>query len=275
MDARTGKKIRLGRLFDRSSGHCLIVAYSHGVLLGPHPGMSGLTEMQQTSQALSRAQGLMVTPGMVSRLEAAFIGRERPSLIVQIDYQGFSRHTLACEESSTAEMARIEDVVAAGADGVMTYLYMGFQDPGRERMEIERNSRFARACERWGLVLMIEPRSAREKRVPSDKTDPEVLGFMCRVAAELGADIVKCIHPRSLENSQAIIQGCPAPVLVAGGARAEKSEDAYERARVAMQAGAAGLVYGRNIYEAADPAAELEKYLEIVHRTPISSPAQA
>lgn len=275
MDARTGKKIRLGRLFDRSSGHCLIVAYSHGVLLGPHPGMSGLTEMQQTSQALSRAQGLMVTPGMVSRLEAAFIGRERPSLIVQIDYQGFSRHTLACEESSTAEMARIEDVVAAGADGVMTYLYMGFQDPGRERMEIERNSRFARACERWGLVLMIEPRSAREKRVPSDKTDPEVLGFMCRVAAELGADIVKCIHPRSLENLQAIIQGCPAPVLVAGGARAEKSEDAYERARVAMQAGAAGLVYGRNIYEAADPAAELEKYLEIVHRTPISSPAQA
>lgn len=275
MDARTGKKIRLGRLFDRSSGHCLIVAYSHGVLLGPHPGMSGLTEMQQTSQALSRAQGLMVTPGMVSRLEAAFIGRERPSLIVQIDYQGFSRHTLACEESSTAEMARIEDVVAAGADGVMTYLYMGFQDPERERMEIERNSRFARACERWGLALMIEPRSAREKRVPSDKTDPEVLGFMCRVAAELGADIVKCIHPRSLENLQAIIQGCPAPVLVAGGARAEKSEDAYERARVAMQAGAAGLVYGRNIYEAADPAAELEKYLEIVHRTPISSPAQA
>ncbi len=273
MDARTGKKIRLGRLFDRSSGHCLIVAYSHGVLLGPHPGMKDLAEMQRTSQALSRAQGLMVTPGMVSRLEEAFIGKERPSLIVQIDYQGFSRHILEYPEAATAEMARIEDVVAAGADGVMTYLYMGFQDPERERMEVERNARFARACERWGIALMIEPRSAREKRVPSDKTDPQILALMCRVAAELGADIVKCIHPGNLESLQPIIQGCPVPVLVAGGARAEKPEDAYARAHVAMQAGAAGLVYGRNIYEAADPAAELEKYLEIVHRSPISSRA--
>ncbi len=275
MDARTGKKIRLGRLFDRSSGHCLIVAYSHGVLLGPHPGMSGLAEMRETSQALSRAQGLMVTPGMVSRLEEAFIGKERPSLIVQVDYQGFSRHTLEYPEAPTAEMARIEDVVAAGGDGVMSYLYMGFQDPERERVEVERNASFARVCERWGIVLMIEPRSAREKRVPSDKTDPQILGLMCRVAAELGADLVKCIHPGRLESLQTIIHGCPVPVLVAGGARTEKPEDAYERASVAMQAGAAGLVYGRKIYEAADPAAELEKYLEIVHRAPTSFPAQA
>jgi DhnA family fructose-bisphosphate aldolase class Ia len=52
---------------------------------------------------------------------------------------------------------------------------------------------------------------------------------------------------------------------VAGGARAEKREDAYARAESAMRAGAAGLVYGRNIYEAADPAVELERYLKIVH----------
>ncbi len=275
MDARTGKKIRLGRLFDRSSGHCLIVAYSHGVLLGPHPGMSGLAEMQRTSQVLSRAQGLMLTPGMVSRLEEAFIGKEHPSLIVQIDYQGFSRHALEYPEAPTAEMARIEDVVAAGADAAMTYLYLGFQDPERERMEVERNARIARACERWGVALMIEPRSAREKRMPSDKTDPQILALLCRVAAELGADFVKCIHPGSLESLQAIIRGCPVPVLVAGGARTEKPGDAYERARLAMQAGAAGLVYGRNIYEAADPAAELEQYIEIVHRAPLSSPAHA
>lgn len=274
MDARTGKMIRLGRLFDRDSKHSLIVAYSHGVLLGPQPGMRDLAEMQRTSRALSRAQGLMVTPGMVSHLEDAFVGKQRPSLVVQVDYQGFSRHTLEYPEAPTAAMARIEDVVAAGADAVMTYLYMGFQDPGRERMEIERNSRFARACERWGIALMIEPRSAREKRTPSDKTDPDILALMCRVAAELGANIVKCIHPHSLDSLQTIIQGCPVPVLIAGGALAKSPEDAYERARIAMRAGAAGLVYGRNIYEAANPAAELEKYLEIVHGPGVSKPVQ-
>ena len=187
MDARTGKKIRLGRLFDATSARSLIIAYSHGVLLGPHPGMEGFEEMQRTSLALSRAQGLMLTPGMVSRLEDAFVGRDRPSLIVQVDYQGFSRSTLEYAEAPTAAMARIEEVVAAGADGVMTYLYMGFQDPERERREIERNSRFARACEQWGIALMIEPRSAREKQVPTDKTDAQVLALMSRVAAEVWA----------------------------------------------------------------------------------------
>ena len=271
MDSRTGKKIRLGRLFDPASKRCLIVAYSHGILLGPQPGMRSLQDMERVSRSLSRAQGLMVTPGMVSKLEDAFIGRDRPSLIVQVDYQSFSRRTMEYAEAAASEMAQIEEVVAAGADGVMSYLYMGYDDPEREKMEIARNSRFARACEHWGIALMIEPRSAREKRSPSDKTDPEVLGYICRVAAELGADLVKCIHPGNLESLQAVIQGCPVPVLVAGGARAEKPEDAYQRARVAMQAGAAGLVYGRNIYESVDPASELDKYLRIVHVSPAST----
>jgi fructose-bisphosphate aldolase, class I len=272
MDSRTGKKIRLGRLFDSTSKRCVIVAYSHGILLGPQPGMRSLQDMQRVTRSLARAQALMVTPGMVSMLEGAFIGKDKPSLIVQVDYQSFSRHTLEYAEAAATAMAQIEEVAAAGADGVMSYLYMGYADPEREKMEIARNSKFARACERWGIALMIEPRSAREKRSASDKSDPEVLGFTCRVAAELGADLVKCIHPGSLENLEAVIQGCPVPVLVAGGARAEKAEDAYQRAHIAMQAGAAGLVYGRNIYEAADPASELDKYLEIVHGSATSAP---
>jgi class I fructose-bisphosphate aldolase len=234
--------------------------------------MRSLQEMQRVSRALQHAQGLMVTPGMASALEDAFIGKDRPSLIVQVDFQSFSRHTLEYAEAAATEMAQIEDVVAAGADGVMSYLYVGHQDSEREKMEIARNSRFARACERWGIALMIEPRSAREKRSPSDKTDPEILGFACRVAAELGADLVKCIHPGSLETLQKVVQGCTVPVLVAGGARAENADDAYERARIAMQAGAAGLVYGRHIFESADPAAELEKYIHIVHGSPPLTP---
>ena len=60
MDARTGKKIRLGRLFDQQSHRTLIVAYSHGLLMGPRPGMRSLEEMKQMSLHLGRANGLMV-----------------------------------------------------------------------------------------------------------------------------------------------------------------------------------------------------------------------
>jgi fructose-bisphosphate aldolase, class I len=265
MDARTGKKIRLGRLFDRKSHRTLIVAYSHGVLMGPQPGMRSLEEMKQMSLTLGRANGLMVAPGLVTPLEEAFIGQDRPSLMVHLDYQSFSRDILPYGEGATVELAQIEDVVAAGADGVMTYLYMGYEDPEREKMEIARNARLARACEKWGILLMIEPRSAREARLPSDKTDPKILALYCRISAEIGADLVKCIHPGEEEAIRRVMEGCPAPVLVAGGSRAQNSELAYSRAESAIRAGASGLVYGRNIYEAPDPAAELERYLQIVH----------
>jgi class I fructose-bisphosphate aldolase len=265
MDARTGKKIRLGRLFNQRSRKTLIVAYSHGVLMGPRPGMQGLDEMKNISLSLSRANGLMVAPGLVTPLEEAFIGRERPSLIIHLDYQSFSRDIMPYKEGATVEMAQIEDIVAAGADGVMTYLYMGYEDPEREKMEIARNARLARACEKWGVIMMIEPRSAREARNTDDKRDPKILSLYCRVSAEIGADLVKCIHPGNEEALHSVIEGCPAPVLVAGGSRAEKSDQAYARAESAMRSGAAGLVYGRNIYEALDPTAELERYLQIVH----------
>ena len=265
MDARTGKKIRLGRLFDPTSHKSLIVAYSHGVLMGPRPGMKSLSEMRQVTLSLSRANGLMIAPGLVTPLEEAFVGRHRPSLIIHLDYQSFSRDIMPYREGATTEMAQIEEIVAVGADGVMTYLYMGYEDPEREKMEVARNARLARACEKWGIILMIEPRSARERDNAADKTDPQILSLYCRIAAELGADLVKCIHPGNEDALRTVIDGCPAPVLVAGGSRAEKSEQAYVRAESAMRAGAVGLVYGRNIYEASDPAAELEHYLQIVH----------
>ena len=265
MDSRTGKKIRLGRLFNQRSGRSLIVAYSHGVLMGPLPGMVTIEDMRRVTQSVGLADGLMVTPGMLSRLEDAFVGRDRPSLVVHLDYQSFSRDVLPYREGATVELAQIEDVLAAGADAVMTYLYVGYEDPEREKMEIERNARVARACEKWGVALMIEPRSARERANAEHKTDAQLLAFYCRIAAEIGADLVKCIYPGGAEPLRVVVRGCPVPLLVAGGAKADKAENAYRQARSAMQAGAAGLVFGRNVYEADDPSAELARYRAIVH----------
>jgi DhnA family fructose-bisphosphate aldolase class Ia len=265
MDSRTGKKIRLGRIFSQPNGKSLIVAYSHGVIMGPRPGMVTLADMQHMAHALAAADGLMVAPGMVTQLEDAFIGRGRPSLVIHWDYQSFSRDILPYTEGATVELGAVEDAVAAGADAIMTYLYLGYADPEREKLEIQRNARLARACERWGLVLMIEPRSARGRAHPEDDTNPEIMSLYCRISAELGGDLVKCVHPGDNEALAQIIASCPVPVLVAGGRKQNDPEVAYTRAQGAMQAGAAGLVYGRNIYEVADPAAELERYRKIVH----------
>lgn len=265
MDSRTGKNIRRGRLFNQKTGKCLIVAYSHGVLMGPRPGMATLAQVREVAMQVGAADGLMVSPGVLNYVEEAYIGRDRPSLVIHLDYQSYSRGLLPYEQGATVEMAQIEDVVAAGADAVMTYLYMGYDDPQLERLEIERNARIARACERLGVLLMIEPRSAREATHPEDKTDPDIMAMYCRISAEIGADIVKCIYPGSVEAFTQVVAGCPCPVLAAGGSRAATPEQAYQRARDMMAAGASGLVFGRNIYEMPDPAAEVAQYRKIVH----------
>jgi class I fructose-bisphosphate aldolase len=265
MDARTGKRIRLGRLFDRASAHTIIVAYSHGVLLGPIAGLESLAQMQEIVAALAAADGIMIAPGMVRHLEDGFVGRDRPSLVVHLDWTNFSRTTLPYEQGAQRSLASLEEVAAAGADAVMSYLLLGNDDPEREAEEIARNAAIARGCERLGLVHMIEPRHSLERRHPETKQDLDIMRLYCRISAEIGADLVKAIWPGSVEAMQAIVESCPVPVLVAGGARKERVEEATQLAREAMTAGARGLVFGRNIYQAPDPAAVLGSLRDVVH----------
>lgn len=265
MDARTGKNIRLGRLRHPASGRYLIIAYSHGVLMGPGPGMATLGEMRGFATTIRDVEGLMVAPGMLPALEDAFVGRDRPSLVIHLDWQNFSRSVLPYQQGVSAQLAQIDRVVAAGADAVMTYLFLGHDDPREEREEIARNAHIVDACARYGLPVMIEPRSAREKSHPEDKQDVDVMAMYCRISAEIGADLVKCIYPGTTEKLACIVEGCTAPLLVAGGARKESPDAAIAVAASAIEAGAKGLVFGRNVYQAAQPQAVVDALVRILH----------
>lgn len=265
MDSRTGRRIRRARLLNPESGRAVIVAFSHGILLGPVAGIQTLEQMRRVAiEDLRAAEAVLVSPGLVEPLEEAFLGRDRPSLLIHYDWQSYSRKVLGRHGGSATSLATIEEVAAAGADGVMTYLYVG-GDAEAERREIERNARTARECEGWGLVCIIEPRSAEEKSSPDHKKDPEVLAYYCRVAAEIGADFVKCIYPGSPDAFARVVEQCPAPVVMAGGARLEDPRQALEQARVAVAAGAKGIMFGRNIWQAPSPRRMLDAMRAVVH----------
>ena len=265
MDSRTGKKIRLARFFNAQSGKALLVAYSHGVIMGAIPGMRTLAEMKKACTEMQAVDGLMVAPGMLPLLEDAFVGRNKPALMLHMDYQSHTRSILPYEQGATVELATVEQALAAGADGIMTYLYIGYTDPEREKAEIARNARLARECERLGMVFMVEALSARERTHPQDRVTVEIASLYCRIAAELGADIVKAHYPGSLEAIAAVAETCPAPLLIAGGAKTSDPEVAFRFAGEAVQAGASGLVFGRNIFEADDVRATVARYRQIVH----------
>jgi DhnA family fructose-bisphosphate aldolase class Ia len=231
--------------------------------------MESLARLRALSAALNAADALMVAPGLVEPLEGAFVGRDRPALILHADWQNASRFVLRDEGAAAAvgaaTTATADQAAAAGAIAVMTFLYAGFDDPALERDEIARNAEMSRDCERVGILHMIEPRSARERTRPAERHDPVVAAYLARLAAEIGADIVKVIHPGSREALAEVVDGCPVPVLLAGGSEAEDPERGEALAADAVATGCRGLVFGRAIVRADDPAATLARFRAIVH----------
>lgn len=271
MDSRSGKKIRLGRIVDPTSGRTVIVAASHGVLTGAPRGLGTVEDMNWALGQLDGANGVMVAPGAVRWTEDVFVGRHRPSLVVHLDWKSHGRDIFTPGESGRSEgtlasLATIEQVVGAGADAVMSYLYVGQQDSGLERAEVERNARLAAECDRLGIVLIIEPRSTRDYADRAEVEDVALLAWYCRMSAEIGADVVKCIWPGSAQAYEQIAAATPVPLVLAGGSAGDdRILETMRMARDAVKAGGAGVMFGRRIYGSASPRAVLAALRSVVH----------
>lgn len=264
MISSTGKQIRLGRLIDPSTKTGIVIAYSHSFILGPQDGMESSARIEMTLANCESANAIMLPPGLISRYAATFAGPDKPGLVVHLDWTNFSQKVFPYEQGAQVDVATIAEVVASGADAVMTYLLVGYDDPERDAEEIRRNARIARECEKWGVGLIIEPRYAQERKYPERKTNLEIMSYYCRVSSDLGADIVKCIWPGSVEGMAKIVESCPAPILVAGGARdASNPDGALTLAREVKESGASGMIIGRNVYQSPDPGKTLAQLRSI------------
>ncbi len=269
MDARTGKKIRLGRLVRPASGRAVIVAASHGVNSGPPNGLRTTDEIRAVFGRLRGADGVMVTPGMIPLVEDTFTGRDRPGLVLHLDWKNHARglYTPGADhrgEGVLAQLADLEAVAAAGVDAVMTYLYVGQRDTRLERAEVERNARIARDCERLGLGLIIEPRSALEGD-DADALSAKVMSMYCRISADIGADLVKALWPGSAEAFAQVTESCYVPVLLAGGSGGEDPVDTLSLAHEAVGSGAGGVMFGRRVFRADRPELVLSALHAVVH----------
>src|SRR5262249_788492 len=95
-----------------------------------------------------------------------------------------------------------------------------------------------------------------------EKRDARYLALSCRIAAELGARIVKTYY---CEEFGRVVQGCPVPLVVAGGPKLETEMDAFQLAHDAVTEGAVGVDMGRNIWQSEHPVAMIRAVRDIVH----------
>jgi DhnA family fructose-bisphosphate aldolase class Ia len=258
----SGVELRLGRLFDAGSGRAYVVAIDHGLSLGVQPGAEDALGAVERAMA-GEPDGVLIAPGLLARCAHLFGRRRAPSPIVRADFFTNDQRL----KTSYGDLHRVlctpREAAAMGGDAVVMYLVLGVADGETFADNVRAVGRAAAEAHEVGLPLIAEV-VAWGSSAP-DRRDPDLLAFGCRVAAELGADAIKTEYTGSPATMRAVVDGCPAPLLVLGGARMDSPDALYDMTRDALGAGAAGVVYGRNIWQADDPAKVGAAVRAIVH----------
>lgn len=155
-----------------------------------------------------------------------------------------------------------DEALAVGAHAMMNMLYSHHPNEGgitREVAELIGESLETDVP----VILEALPFSIGR---PDDYT-VENIGFTVRAAAELGADIVKTAYPTngSVDDFRAIVENCFVPVIVLGGAAMGDDSALLQMVKDAMDAGAAGIAVGRNVFQHPDPPKIAKALHAIVH----------
>ena len=243
-----GKAIRLKRILHPHRG-TLVVAFDHALVLGPIPGT--LDPARQIRRFVeSQVDAVLLNFGNFRYFAEAISAGQVPGLIARLDWT--TAFNDAAKTTShgfqTCLVAQPEDALRKGADAVITFLVVGSGDAEFERKEVERVGSLARECERVGVALVVES-LARGAQVQNPH-EPKWLMLHTRMAAELGADIIKTENAADVESLHQVISACPVPILVLGGSRTGSDEEVLNTVRGIVEAGAAGVFFGRNIFQA-------------------------
>jgi DhnA family fructose-bisphosphate aldolase class Ia len=157
-------------------------------------------------------------------------------------------------------ISSVETALMYGAAGAAVTVKFGHE---REGEFARQASLVADSCERWGMPLMIEA-MARGKDMKS--TDPKGILLASRAAQEIGADIVKTYYTGDPESFRQVVEGCPVPVVILGGAKMETVEQVFSDVHASLQAGGKGIAIGRNIWQHGNTRRMVEAMVGMVHQ---------
>jgi predicted phospho-2-dehydro-3-deoxyheptonate aldolase len=235
-----GKTIRLRRIFDHESGKTVIVPMDHGISMGP---VRGIADIRSTIDKIAKggASAIVIHKGLVPYAGEA-VGNKL-GLIVHIS----ASTSMSADPNYKRLVASVADVAALGADAVSIHCNIG---GGKEDEMVADFGMVADECRALGLPLlaMCYPRGPNVK----NQFDPEAVSHCARLAAELGADVVKTNYTGSVDSFKEVVKGTPIPVVIAGGPKMKSDFDLLTMVWDAMQAGAKGVSIGRNVFQHED-----------------------
>jgi DhnA family fructose-bisphosphate aldolase class Ia len=259
----TGKTLRMRRFCRR--GGTVIIPLDHPLYAEPPPPLADLPALVRRIAA-TEADGILVTPGMLP-----FVAPVAGDLAIVLRVDG--THTRLGQHIERTDMiTTAEHALTLGADMVVANIFVGTDN---EEFHLAKLGKLATDCRRLGLPLMGEmiPVSILDfhyakgkKQAATDALNRDI-GLVARLGAEIGADVIKTQYTGDAAGFRHVVQGTPVPIWIAGGPVEAPDDDVFMRTvEAAVDAGAAGVVIGRNVWQRKDPSAMIGALCRIVHR---------
>ena len=241
----SGKKLRLNRICNPRR-KALVVAFDHALILGP---IAGTVDPAAQIRLFAEADidAILMNFGNVSRTADSMLVDRPPALIVRLDWTSLWTASQSDGKLVSRMLGSVEQALRLGADAVLTYLFVGTGNAQFESDEIARNASVARECELLGVPMIVE--SLARGRLVKDPRATEWMNLHTRIAAEIGADVIKTEYTGDPVSMAEVVKTCPIPILVLGGARQGSDAEALEIVQGATTAGAAGVFFGRNVFQ--------------------------
>jgi fructose-bisphosphate aldolase / 2-amino-3,7-dideoxy-D-threo-hept-6-ulosonate synthase len=243
-----GRDIRLNRIL--KNGKMLCIPMDHGISNGPIQGLEDIHTVIYKCQNAGLTC-ILVNKGIIKSLP-------RPLNIGLIAHLSGST-SLGPAPNRKMLLGSVEDAIRLGADAVSVHINIGAKE---EPEMLYKLGLISDKCNEWSipLVAMMYPRGENIK----NQYDPEIVAHTARIGAEAGADIIKSVYTGDISSFKRVIKSCPVPIVIAGGPKANTDKEIIEMCFGAMEAGAIGVTFGRNIFQHKNPPAVVHALKSII-----------
>ncbi|MEM2889972.1 MAG: 3-hydroxy-5-phosphonooxypentane-2,4-dione thiolase [Candidatus Hadarchaeum sp.] len=243
-----GMKNRLSQLIQRD-GRAMFLPIDHGYFQGP---TTKLEEPGKTiSPLLPYVDAIMLTRGILRSCVDPAI--QKPIILRVSGGTSMARKEELDQEGITTS---VREAIRLNACAVSMSIFVGSE---HEHQSLLNLANLVNECEDYGIPTMAVTAVGTEL----GKRDARYLALACRIAAELGARVVKTYYCE--EGFEKVVKGCPVPIVIAGGPKVDSELEVFSWVYDALQKGAVGVNLGRNIWQHDYPVAMARAIRAIIH----------
>ncbi|MBE0523229.1 MAG: 3-hydroxy-5-phosphonooxypentane-2,4-dione thiolase [Methanosarcinales archaeon] len=241
-----GMQNRISQIIKPKTGRTVMLAVDHGYFLGPTTRLENakktIEPILEYADALMPARGVLRTS-------------VDPNTSVPIVLRVSGGNSIVGEDLSKEGITTsVEDAIRLNVAAVAMSIYVG---SAFEHQTLMNLGHLVNECERYGIPVVAVTAVGKDM-----VRDTRYLALCCRIAAELGAKIVKTYYT---DDFPKVVKGCPVPIVVAGGKQLDTELDVLNLVSNSVHEGAVGVDMGRNIWQNDHPVAMIKAVRAVVH----------